>query len=76
MVAGVIDSIGAQTPRRLRAARMNFYGWAIAAQVLQWLQTDLAESQASMIAKAELVMDGAFSHIIARGKQDPFFGAP
>lgn len=75
MVAGVIDSIDAQTPPRLRAAMMNFYGWAIAAQVLQWLQTDLAESQASMIAKAELVMGGAFAHIIARGKQDPFFGA-
>ncbi|WP_461215792.1 TetR/AcrR family transcriptional regulator [Lacticaseibacillus sp. GG6-2] len=75
MVDRVVTSIDAQTPRRVRAAITNFYGWAITAQVTQWLVADLEESQESMIRKAELMMDGTLAHIIARGKEDPYFGA-
>ncbi|MCI1986228.1 MAG: TetR/AcrR family transcriptional regulator [Lactobacillus sp.] len=74
MVDMVVTSIDADTPPRVRAAITDFYGWAIAAQVTQWLASDLAESQESMVRKAELMMDGTLAHIITRGKADPYFG--
>lgn len=73
MVDMVVSSIDPQTPPRVRAAITNFYGWAITAQVTQWLVADLQESQESMIRKAELMMDGTLAQIITRGKADPFF---
>ncbi|MFD1485066.1 TetR/AcrR family transcriptional regulator [Lacticaseibacillus baoqingensis] len=74
MVDLVVTSIDSQTPIRVRMAITDFYGWAITAQVTQWLASELAETQESMIRKAELMMDGTLAHIIARGKTDPYFG--
>jgi AcrR family transcriptional regulator len=74
MVTGVVDSIDPFTPPLLREAIKNFYGHAIAAQVTQWLENDLQESQASMIHKASVMLDGTFAHIIKQGKKDRFYG--
>lgn len=73
MVVAVVDSLDDTVSARLKLAIGDFYGWAIAAQVIQWLVNDLQESQESMIHKAELILDGSLAPIIARGQADPYF---
>ena len=74
MVDQVVLSIDASISKRLRDDIDNFLGWAIAAQFIQWLVSDIKESPESMIQRAEIMLSGTLEHVITNGQARPFTG--
>ncbi len=64
MVRGVVEDVAPQAPAVLEQSIVNFYGWALVMQVVQWLRNDLQEAPADLIRRAEIMLDGSVANAI------------
>ena len=64
MVRGVVEDVDPQAPAVLEQSIVNFYGWALVMQVVQWLRNDLQEAPADLIRRAEIMLDGSVANAI------------
>lgn len=69
MVKGVVDDVAPAAPAALEQSIVNFYGWALVMQVIQWLRDDLREPPADVIRRAEIMLDGSVANAIANSKR-------
>lgn len=70
MVTGVIIDLAPNCRADLRDEIANFYGWALATQMEQWLVTNLAESKQEFVQRMYRMLHGTIAHVI---QQNPDF---
>ncbi|ANZ62448.1 transcriptional regulator [Secundilactobacillus paracollinoides] len=74
MVAAVVLDVDAHVQPALRDAIVNFFGWALVMQLVQWLANGLAEPQEALVKRAETVLDGSVANAIHNGQKLSDFG--
>lgn len=74
MVNAVVLDVDAHVQPMLRDAIVNFFGWALVMQLVQWLANGLAEPQEAVVKRAELVLDGSVANAIQNGQKFTDFG--
>lgn len=67
MVRGVVIDINPNIPPQLQTAIVNFYGWALTIQIIQWLVHSLNDSKDTMVKRIEIIMTGTIAHSIKNG---------
>lgn len=66
MVKPVVFDIDNQVDEHLGSDLINFYGGAIASQVLQWLLDDLKTPKDVLIYRATAILDGTIEFVIKK----------
>ncbi|KRL12708.1 TetR/AcrR family transcriptional regulator [Schleiferilactobacillus perolens] len=69
MVKGVVEDVDPHAPAALEKSIVNFYGWALVMQVIQWLRDDLQEAPADVIHRAEIMLDGSVRNAMQNSQQ-------
>ncbi|WP_137597622.1 TetR/AcrR family transcriptional regulator [Paucilactobacillus kaifaensis] len=67
MVRGVVIDINPHISTQLQASIVNFYGWALVIQVIQWLVHSLDDTKDTMVKRIEIMMTGTIAHTIKNG---------
>lgn len=64
MVTGVVDDLQPDCPPTLRDEMANFYGWALATQIIQWLVTNLQESKVEFYQRMHRMLNGTLQQVL------------
>ncbi|MGR3742257.1 TetR/AcrR family transcriptional regulator C-terminal domain-containing protein [Companilactobacillus sp. DQM5] len=64
MVVEVVDEINDECSEQLRDEIGNFYSWAIVAQIVQWLVTNLTESKEEFLNRMYTMLHTTIAHVI------------
>ncbi|UTC07902.1 TetR family transcriptional regulator [Latilactobacillus curvatus] len=64
MVAGVVQDLKVDCPATFRDEIANFYGWALATQITQWLVTNLQESKEEFYQRMHRMLNGTVNHVL------------
>lgn len=66
MVSGVVKNLEPECGNDLRDEISNFYGRALTSQVIQWLVTDMRESQDEFVDRMERMLGGTIEAVVKR----------
>lgn len=66
MVSGVVVDLKPDCSNKLRDEISNFYGRALTSQVIQWLVTDMRESEEEFVDRMERMLGGTIEAVINR----------
>lgn len=67
MVRGVVIDIEPTIEPKLAQSIVNFYGWALVIQIIQWLVHSLDDSKNTMVKRVEIMLTGTIAHSISNG---------
>ncbi len=68
MLVGVIDEIKPTLPESLKQEIIHFYGWALVAQITQWLKNNLNEPKEDILLRTETMMNGAILKCVKKNQ--------
>lgn len=68
MVTGVVDDLHPDCPTKLRDEMGNFYGLALSNQVIQWLTTNLTESENEFCQRMNRMLCGSIDNVVAHNQ--------
>ncbi|MFD1417273.1 TetR/AcrR family transcriptional regulator [Companilactobacillus keshanensis] len=69
MVSGVVMDLEPDCDANLRDEISNFYGRALTSQVIQWLVTDMKESEYEFVERMDRMLGGTIEAVVKRNYQ-------